>query len=693
LAAIVVWLASTVSFVDGPLAVCASTPDRPAAAYLLDVPAEKFPGGKPAEMMHQYWLSEVEKAVARWQTDYETRKTPEQIAEYQSRLRERFLQAIGPLPPRKPLEPQVTGVIQREGYRVEKVIFQSQPKFFVTALLFLPDASRHKPPYPGVLVPCGHAKSAKGHEEYQAMGALLALNGMAALVFDPIDQGERGQYLGPDGWPKLWGTRGHSNLGIGSILLGRNTAWFEIYDGMRAIDYLQSRPEVDPQRIGCTGNSGGGTQTSYLMALDDRIRAAAPSCYLCGFSALLKTIGPQDAEQNIFGQLAFGMDHADYVMMRAPMPVLICAATKDFFDIRGTWELFRYAKRFYTRLGFAERVDMMENDAGHNYNSTQREAVARFMSRWLLGKDQPITEPKLQLLSEKEYQCTLEGQVMLLPGARSAYDLNEDYENQLAPRRAAAWKDGDRAELLAKVRQLAGIGPLEKLPKPTVEQLHTVDRERYRIDVLLLKVDEAITLPALRLTPKQQQAGRAVLWLHDEGKTKEAQPGGTLEQLVLQGKIVLAVDLPGYGQLKPASQWRDAFMAYLLGRSYVGLRAEHVLMAARALKEQLPGAPKDAVELVAVGQVGIAALHAAAVEPRLFAAVKLEQMPPSWSSVIRGRQIEVQSKEGPQLVRSRVTTVQPADIVHAALTVYDLPDLAASLGQKVSIAAGAEKPQ
>jgi len=186
-------------------------------------------------------------------------------------------------------------------------------------VLFLPDAKEHKPPYAGVLVPCGHSRDAKGYETYQTMGALLALNGMAALVFDPIDQGERRQ-MHPQ-LPQIWGTRGHRMLGIGSILLGRNTAWFEIWDGMRSIDYLQSRPEVDPKLIGCTGNSGGATQTSYLMALDDRIIAAAPSCYLASFESLLPTRGPQDAEQNIFGQLAFGMDHADYMMMRAPTPI------------------------------------------------------------------------------------------------------------------------------------------------------------------------------------------------------------------------------------------------------------------------------------------------------------------------------------------------------------------------------------
>lgn len=636
----------------------------------LDVPAEKISSDKPGKMMSRYWLRQAEGAAERWQAEYEARKTPEQIAAYQSRLREKFLGAVGGLPERTPLNAKVTGTIQREGYRVEKVIFESQPKHFVTGLLFLPEAKRFKRPYPGVLVPCGHARSAKAHDEYQSVGALLALSGMAALVFDPIDQGERSQYLGKGGWPELWGTRAHSMLGIGSTLLGRNTARFEIWDGMRAIDYLQSRPEVDPKRIGCTGNSGGGTQTSYLMALDERIQAAAPSCYLCGFPALLRTIGPQDAEQNVFGQLAFGMDHADYVMMRAPSPVLICAATKDFFDIRGTWETFRYAKRLYTRIGFAERVDLLENDAGHNYNATQREGVARWMSRWLLGKDEPIVEPAIKLLTEKEFQCTPEGQVMLLPGARSTYDLNEEYENQLVPRRAERWKTGKRDQLLAEVRRLAGIRRLGELPKPEAETLDSVRRPGYRIEKLLLRPEEGIVLPALRFLPKEPKSSQAVLYVHEQGKAAHASPGGPIESLVRQGSVVLAVDLRGTGQTRPAgSQWNDVYTAYLLGRSYVGLRAEDVLVSARYLKEQVLSDSSGGVRLVAVGHVGIPALHAAAVEPGLFESVKLVRSLASWSAV----------------VHSGRTQVQPAHIVHGALLKYDLPDLAATLDGRLTV--------
>ncbi len=517
----------------------------------LDVPPEKIEGGTPAGMMHRYLLRQAEHAAMQWKVDYEKRRAPEAIAAYQLGLRQKFLEAIGGLPERTPLATQVVGAVARPGYRVEKIIFQSQPKHYVTALLFLPDAERFRPPYPGVLMPCGHALLAKGHPEYQSMGDLLALNGMATLIYDPIDQGERGQLLGKGGWPDLWGCAGHTMVGMGSILLGRNTARFEIWDGMRAIDYLQSRPEVDPRRIGCTGNSGGGTQTSYLMALDDRIRCAAPSCYITSFPRLLATIGPQDAEQNIFGQLAFGLDHADLVMMRAPSPVLLCAATKDFFDQVGTWDTFRYAKRLYTRQGFAERVDLLENDAPHNYNTLQREGAARWMAHWLLGKEQVIREPQLTLLTEQEFRCTADGKVMSLPGARSVYDLNDDYENELAQRRASSWATGDRASLLEQVRRLTGIRKLSQLPKPQVDVLGTIARQGYRVEKLLLRPEEGVALPALMFLPEKPKPQSVVLYVHQQGKAADAGPGGPIERLVQAGQSVLAVDLRGTGQTQP----------------------------------------------------------------------------------------------------------------------------------------------
>jgi len=432
----------------------------------------------PTQMMTSYLCRLRQTSFTQWQKDYENRESEDQIATYQKDLREKFSKAVGGFPQRTALNAKITGEVFRDGFRVEKIIFESQPNHYVTGALFLPTDPRFSPPYPGVLVVCGHATNGKTYESYQKVCGLLALNGMAAFIFDPIEQGERCQVLDDNGKPIILSVRAHTMFGMGSILLGRNAARFFIWDGMRSIDYLQSRPDIDPQRIGCTGSSGGGMQTSYLMALDDRIVAAAPSCYL---TSMYSSLAPQDSEQNIFGQLAFGMGHADYLMMQAPKPTLICAATKDFFDIKGTWQSFRYAKRLYSRLGFAERIDILENDDWHNYARPQREAVARWMSRWLLDKDDVIIEPEIEVLSDQEIQCTPQGQMMLLPGARSTYDLNLDYEKELAKRRQSYWSQTPRSTALDQVRSIAGIRKLTELPEPEIENLRRINRAGYHV--------------------------------------------------------------------------------------------------------------------------------------------------------------------------------------------------------------------
>lgn len=544
----------------------------------LDVPLEKVGVKEPAGMMRRYLLRQVEQATRRWQAEFETLKTPtfldtpegmdnarwdpehakletpRKVLAYQNRLRQEVLRAIGGLPEPAPLEPKVVGTVARPGYRIEKVIFQSQPKHYVTALLYLPDQAKLKPPYPGVLLACGHSFAGKASGCGQMMAALLAVNGMAALTFDPIDQGERLQYLGDlkKIYANVWPTTRHTMVGMGSLLLGRNTARFEIWDGMRAIDYLQSRPEIDGRRIGCCGCSGGGTQTMYLMALDDRVRCAAPSCSCTTMLRLATDPGVQDSEQNIFGQLSFGVDHPQWMMMRAPVPILLCAATKDgYFSIEGVWETYRWAKRLYTDVHFPERLEIIESNTPHGYHITHREGTARWMSRWLLGKDSIITETNVAMLTEKECQCTPGGQVMLLPGARSAYDLNEDYENELARRRKSSWATGDRAAMLAEVRRLAGIRPLADLPRPRVEKCGGVDRSGFRIERLAIMPEEGIVLPALVFLPKDPKPGGIVLYLHDQGKAADAQSDGPIERLVGRARRFWRLIFGGSAKLAP----------------------------------------------------------------------------------------------------------------------------------------------
>ena len=628
-------------------------------------------GSKPDKMMHGYLMGRVEKALDRRAAEYEKLKTPEQLAEYQQRMHQFFVDALGGFPERTPLNPQVTGKEDRDGYRVEKIIFESQPKHFVTALLYLPLS---KPPFPGVLFPCGHSGNGKAADPYQRGCILLARNGLAVLCYDPIDQGERIQLLDDKGRPITSGTTGHSLLGIGSTLLGRNTATFRVWDGMRGIDYLQSRPEIDPKRIGCTGNSGGGTLTSYLMALDKRIVCAAPSCYLTTLRRLCETIGPQDGEQNIHGQIGFGMDHPDYVMMRAPKPTLLCTATHDFFDIGGAWDNFRQAKRFYTRMGFAERVSLIETDAKHGFSTELRVGAVRWMRRWLLGIDDAITEPELTIATDPDCLCAPAGQVMLLPGARSTYDLNRDLEKELVKRRQQLWREGSTAKALGVVRQTTGIRRLADLPAVKCHGVGTIKRKECQIEKLILASEPGIQLPALAFLPAKQD-GQAYLYLHADGKQTDAAVGGPIEKLVRQGHLVLAVDLRGIGETatgKPSSRgiahyvgadWKELYLADLLGTSYLAMRAEDTLNCARFLQDYRAGKKPNRVNVIAVGQVGPAVLHAVALEPQLFGVVTLKSSLASWA----------------ELIRNPLVANQFATVVHGALRSYDLPDLLRTL--------------
>lgn len=618
------------------------------------------------EMLRTYLEDTASMCFAQRAETIETIKTSEDVAERQVLMRRFFLEQLGDFPERTPLNAQTVGKAEGPGFRYEKVIFESIPGFFVTATLYLPNS---EPPYPASLVPCGH--SDEGKAGYVLMAALLAQNGIAAFCYDPHGQGERYDFLNDQGRPVLGPTLHHSVTGVGCILTGTNPAMYFIWDGMRAIDYLQTRQDIDPDRIGCVGNSGGGTQTSYLMALDPRIKVAAPSCYITTFERLMATIGPQDLEQNIFGQIAYGMDHADYLTMRAPLPVLVCAATRDFFDINGTWIAFREAKRTYTRLGFADRVDIVESDAEHGYNRTLREATAQWLRRWLLDDARPVREEEFPAPAAEELQCTPEGQVIKIPGARSMAELNIERAERLAARREAFWRDHAPETALAKVRELTGTRSYAELPTPEVEILGVVAREGYRIEKIVLRPEPAIHLPGLLFLPKRRPIC-VVVYCHGENKAADAHPGGNLENWAREGQAILAVDLRGIGETESAEgrpDWRDkcgpdytnALRAYLLGKSMVGMRTEDILVAAKYARTRF--GEKTPIRLHAVSFATVPAAHAAALERDLFDSLVLAGGIPSWLDVVRT------PRARGQLVNA----------VHNALAYYDLPDLLALL--------------
>lgn len=356
---------------------------------------EEVAGGPPTDVAARYWAGRMARASAVIVDEARRLDSSEMLAAWQRRVRSEFRRALGTMPKPTPLNARTVRAIDRQGYRVEIVLFESRPLHHVTAALFLPDAARFRPPYPGILIPCGHSREPRRRpDSYVRACAMAALNGMAALIYDPIDQGERLQVITEAGQTPEWGVQGHNRLGSLAILVGWNTASFRVWDGVRALDYLAGRPEVDPSRLGCMGVSGGGTMTSLLMTFDERIQAAAPACYISSLARVYEAIGPQDAEQNVFGQMRFGLEHAGYLLARAPMPVMVCARTQDFFPIGGTRASVEQARSVLARMGWADRLGLTIDEGKHDWSETHLRTSVRWMRQWLRGEDELHVPPE-----------------------------------------------------------------------------------------------------------------------------------------------------------------------------------------------------------------------------------------------------------------------------------------------------------
>jgi len=600
---------------------------------------------------------------------FEMLKSPDDIRAYQNTLHSFMIEQLGGFPERTPLNARTVRTIQADGYRIENVLYESRPHHTVAANLYIPSG---KGPFPAVVVSSGHSRTGKTADYNQRFGIALASNGIAAICIDPIGQGERSQILTPAGAPQFPGTTTeHFLVGVGSILVGRNTASYRAWDAIRTIDFLETRPEIDAKKIGMTGCSGGGTMTSYVMALDERVVCAAPACYLSTMRKLVETIGPQDAEQNIFGQISGGLDQPDYVLMRAPRPTLISATTGDFFDIRGSWDNYRQAKRAYGVLGHPEQVDLVEVEGKHGVQPQNLATIVYWMRRWLLDDDSPVAAKEYAARPASDLLCTEHGQVLRLPGEKSVFDLNAEYAAELAQLRIAESKNADAAALRAKIRETVGVGSLKKITPPRMKDIGRVQRDGYHIDKLTLATPTGALLPGLTFHPKVPQ-DEAYLYLHDSGKIGDSELGGPIEKLVGEGFAVVSIDMSGQGESgggKPdelLGEWKDFYMTYLQGRSLTGLRTEDAIAAAHfvAYYQKPAGKPRK-VHVVGVGQAGLVALHAAALEPELFASVTLRDTPRDWTSV----------------VKQSVPAGALSSTVHGALTVYDLPDLVRLAGK------------
>ena len=365
-------------------------------------------------------------------------RTEADLVALQGELRRRILDLIGGLPAeRTPLNARVAGTIAGEGYRIEKVVFASIPGFHVTALLYVPDAPAG--PKPAVLLACGHSPLGKAYPNYQEIAIRLARRGYVVICWDPVGQGERSQFWDAarrrSRYNLVCGE--HAVLGNLAVLAGASLLRWEVWDGMRAVDYLLTRSEVDARRISITGTSGGGLQAAWIGALDPRIAVVIPSCYVTSLPMRMANRifedPDTDPEQDPYGLVSAGIDHAGLLLLVYPRGLFVASAVKDFVPIEGARKTFREVAAFYRRFGHDDRVGMAEGYHEHRYSLENQTDAFAFLDR-LNG--QPVAAP---LATEKtrpaeELRCTSTGQVRVdLPG-RSLMELVRDYfhENRSA---------------------------------------------------------------------------------------------------------------------------------------------------------------------------------------------------------------------------------------------------------------------
>lgn len=447
-----------------------------------------------------------------------------------------------------PLNAVITGIIRRDQVTVEKVVFESRPHFYVTGCLFIP--VKRENPAPAIIYCSGHSENGFRSDAYQRVILNLVDKGFIVFAFDPAGQGERLQYADRQTGKSATGgpTTEHSFAGAQTLLTGRSLSDCFIWDGVRAVDYLLTHPEVDPQRIGITGRSGGGTQTAMIAAFDDRIYAAAPECYITSFRRLLQSVGPQDAEQNMYNAIAKGFDFPDYFHLRAPRPSLIITTTHDFFSIQGARETFIEAQKSYAAFGKPQNIRMTEDTGGHESTRANRETLYAFFRETLHLPGDNLDREFIPF-SSGELRVTPTGQVTTSYAGETIFSLSR-----------LNFREHPLSDTLLKrsLPEMAGI----RLDRKLTAAVYTGNFSSGLCRVEKFFLENSLNdyaLPVYVINRNKEAPGKLVVWLHPEGKEAVLTDSLALK-LMDSGFTVISADLPGTGELRDPGFRGDGFV-------------------------------------------------------------------------------------------------------------------------------------
>ena len=552
-------------------------------------------------MVQEWLVAQVREAEKRGNALRETLRTKDDATAYVNSCQNRIRQCFGPIPDKTPLNARTTRVIERDTYRIENVIFESRPGYFVTANLYVPKGRKF--PMPGVVGTCGHSLNGKAQESYQSFAQGLTRMGYVVLIFDPVGQGERFQYLTPDLKSRYKGGVGeHIQMGNQQSLVGEFLgAWFA-WDGVRALDYLLTREEVDPKHVGVTGNSGGGTQTTWLCGVEQRWTMAAPACFVTTFRRNAENELPADTEQCPPRVLSVGLDHSDFLAALAPKPIVILAKERDYFDVRGATEAFDRLKKLYTLLGKPENIELHVGPTYHGYSQENREAMYQFFNKQT-GISNAQAEPPLVIEKDETLWCTPRGTISDL-GPRTLFSFTRETSKALGKSRATisgdALKQAARdllkmpadTQAIPEYRILRGIGDRKYPTKGYCT--YAVETEPGIQSLVTRLFDEQL----MSRPPRGQS--RAVLYVSHRSADAELRDEPLIEQLRKSepDAAFFACDVRGIGDSQPDTCGANTFLnsygsdyflaahALMLDKPYLGQRTFDVLKVVAWLADQ-----------------------------------------------------------------------------------------------------------
>jgi len=535
-------------------------------------------------------------------------------------VRDKILRLIGGLPTRTGV-PAVKefGSVSGDGFRMDKIAYESLPGFWVTANLYVPVSGEG--PFPAIVVAPGHG--AGGKTENWSWGGNFARNGIVALAYDPIGQGERLQYYDSDRKASFIGnpTGEHGEANIGPMLLGDTIARYMVNDAMRGVDYLTSRKDIDSSRIGAFGCSGGGTMTAYFAVLDDRVKVAATACYITSFEELLASPqGAQDAEQSIPHFMEQGLDFPDWVETFAPKPYAVISTENDMFPFAGARVTVEEARRIYGLYSAEDKLEWITGPGGHGNLGPISPAILAFFTKNLRNSTPNPAFTSLRPSAVTDLIVTPTGQALNSLGEETVYSLNRKRSALLIKPGTVLTSKSDLQSLQIRldgdIRRLTGsvLKPGSAHPEVKVDQER---RPGSRLQTATMKSDGETTLSGVVAMQGGTLMRSAVLIL---GPVEESMP--LIEDLA-KDHIVMALNPrpTPVGTESIKSSYLGVFnllslRAFLVGKTVVGLRLDDTIRAIDWLAGVSNAKPGE-ITVYAKGPLGIVGLHAAAIDRRI----------------------------------------------------------------------------